>query len=173
MFESLPKDYIVGFVSGSLATLLGFVLTILWDSYKYYRDRKKRDRAILEALRLEVIGNIGLLRENQDLVKRELEFVKEKKSIVQPLAPLHEHMWQVLAMNMPDKLIDTPKLLTSVREAIEHLLYVSEIVESREAYRINNGSMSNYSDRIRIYDELLQSHIPKAIQKLEFVVQRL
>jgi len=34
-------DWLIGFIAGVIATIFGFVLTMLWDTYKLNRDAKK------------------------------------------------------------------------------------------------------------------------------------
>ena len=171
MFEGLPPEYIGGFVSGVLATLLGFGLTIIWDSIKYYRDRKKKDEAILSTLHHEIQGNIDILRRNKELVNNELESLKSRKYYITPLSPLHESMWRIIGINMPKKLVDSPELLEKLRIATQDTMHAIEVMESREGYRLNNSNMTNFNDRMKSYDEILSSIIPRLIRDLEEMVQ--
>jgi hypothetical protein len=161
----LPKDVI----ATCLGTLLGFVLAMAWDTWKHHRDRSAKDKAILDALRLEIESNLQILERNYALVQKELEIV-DTRSLVRPLVPLHESMWQILSITMPNKIIKTPNLLNVVRIAYHQIRDVSEIVSSRESYRLSNESMSNFGGRMRYYDQSLQAHMSDAIQNLRTIL---
>ena len=171
MLDNLPPEYIGGFLTGVIATLLGFGLTIIWDTIKYIRDRRKRDNAILSALRHEMQGNIDILRGIKKLLDDEIGILKDKKSYVTPLQPLHESMWRIIALNMPKKFYDKPDLLEALRVTTQDVMHIIEIINSRENYRVNNGGMTNYNDRLKIYDESITSDIPRVVGNLERLIQ--
>lgn len=50
--------FIKGIISGVGATLVGFILSMLWDTYKYKRDKKNQEQIIISAIKKELEYNI-------------------------------------------------------------------------------------------------------------------
>ncbi len=173
MFEKIPSEYYAGFVTGVFATLLGFALTISWDLIIRSRDKTKKDNAVLKILKQEVQNNIDMLRSNQTILSDEIESIKTKSYYVTPLMPLQESMWQIISLNMPKKIINNVEILELLRVSLQDVRNVIEVMNSRENYRISNTSMTNYNNRMKIYDETLASATPEVIEKLEILVQHL
>ena len=170
-FQQSSPEFISGLVAGSLATAFGFTLTIIWDVYKYYRDSNIKDKAVSLALRHEIEANIDILRSNKILIKQELDIIKSGSVVVDPLTPLHNSMWSVVAQNIPKKLIKNSKTLESLRDATNGIMLISEAISSRENYRINNSSMTNFNNRLEIYDGIILKNINTLLGHLEQLVQ--
>lgn len=172
--KAIPPEWMGGFVAGVIATLFGFVLTMVWDTVKYYRDRISKDNAVLFASRQEMEGNIEVLRENKKILEEELEIIqKEKKMLVVPLSPLNSFAWEVVAINLPKKLIKDVVLLKKVRDSAQSVVHINEIIRSRENYRTNSTGMSNYMDRIKSYNQLLLNGTNNVLAHFEEVSKQL
>ena len=153
----LAKDWFLGFLSGVAATILGFVLTIGWDVYKTRRDTNEREGTVLRALSEELRENKSALRSDLDLLRQELAVLAEQKSVVRPLLVFKVGFWDIAKVNLPKALLRGDGLL-KLRNVAALADDCNEQIRSRENYRIHNGAMSNYVDRMRLYDEpLLQS----------------
>jgi hypothetical protein len=144
-----------GFISGVVATILGFVLTMAWDYIKYRRETGERETAVLRAMREDIADNTSIAQQNIAMLIQEIQVLKEQKSVVAPLQPLQQGMWDLVKLNIPQKLSRSPDLLSHVRQTANLGSYAIETIRSRENYRITNGAMSNYHDRMRLYDETL------------------
>jgi len=173
MLDMLPEEYYTGFITGVSATLLGFALTALWDVFKGIRDKSYKDKAILKLLKHEIHDNIDALRSNKKILDDELDSLKKKSSYVTPLMPLQESMWQIIALNMPAKLSKNSEYFDLLRISLLNVRNVIEVMRSRESYRLNNANMSNYSERMRIYDETLSGATQEVIKVLEAAEQYL
>jgi len=150
----MSSSWLAGFLSGVIATIIGFLLTMFWDIFKYNRDAGNRDRAVLTAVKEEMISNLDILSSNQKMLQQELTVLPEKRSMVGPLCLLQEGIWDLVKINLPSRLTKDNTLLL-IRKLSLLTNEINEIIRSRENYRINNGAMSNYSDRIKLYDEIL------------------
>src|SRR5437762_1140520 len=144
-----------GFISGVVATVLGFGLTMAWDYIKYRRETGEREAAVLRAVREEITDNTSVAEQNLMILTQEIQVLKEQKSVVAPLQPLQNGMWDLVRLNLPQKLVKSPDVLSGLRQTANVISYMTETIRSRENYRITNGAMSNYHDRMRLYDETL------------------
>ena len=163
---ALP-EWMKGLIGGIFATLVGFSFTVWWDSHKYRRDQGQRDEAVLTAAREELLSNIDLLKRNQFLLQQELAVIDERKSVVDPLSPLKSGAWELLRTNMPRKLIREVNTFNKIKEADQAANEVNETIRSRENYRIHNGAMSNFADRMKSYDQILLEKQKRSLEALE------
>ena len=62
-------------------------------------------------------------------------------------------------MNCPSLFKNQANLLEEMRKITKLTNEINETIQSRESYRVNNGAISNYETRIKIYDEILQNSI--------------
>jgi len=148
----LGVEWVAGFVSGVAATVLGFLMTILWDINKAQRESAERDNAVIKAIDEELLSNKKSLEQNLARLQHELSVLDESKSIVPPLFVLKTGLWDLAKVNFPKKLLRGNRL-THLRNLVFLAEQANEEIRSRENYRIHNGAMSNFNDRMRLYDE--------------------
>lgn len=163
----MVNGWLGGFVSGVLATLIGFLLTIAWDIYKYRRDTKRKDDAIISAVNEELIANIFICQSNKNALEQEIIFLKEKKSLVSPIVLLQNGAWDLIKINFPTQIEKDEKLLLKIRSLTQLIQYINENIRSRENYRINNGAMSNYESKLQKYDNSILNDTNDLISRLE------
>jgi hypothetical protein len=84
------QDWYKGFVSGALATIFGFILTMVWDLVKYRREAGQKDNAILNAVKGEISTNTAILTKNQASIQHELTIMNEGQYLIHPLHPLQQ-----------------------------------------------------------------------------------
>lgn len=152
------KDWFLGFIGGVIATVLGCFLTFAWEVYKSRRDIRDRDEIIMRALNEEIGENNKLVARNMAYIRQELAVLSDNKSVVDPLVPLKTGFWDIVKINLPRALLSGGRLL-KLRNIALLAETTNEQIRSRENYRINNGSMSNFSSRIRLYDESLKQSL--------------
>jgi hypothetical protein len=151
MFEG----WFAGFVSGVIATLIGFGLTILWDTIKYNRDVRSRDLVLMQALFEEVKENRKIVDANLKTLLAELTFVKENKFIVEPISLIRESMWEMIKVNPPTDMIKSKALLSAFRETSSLISRINEVIHSREQYRVLSVSAIKQMEYLGAYDETL------------------
>ena len=160
----LNTEWFVGFLSGVAATILGFVLTITWDIRKRRSESQERDEAVMNAINEELLTNKRSLQQNLFRLERELSVLGEDKSIVQPLFTMKTGFWDLAKVNLPKKLL-VGDALARLRNLVFLAEQFNDEVRSRENYRIHNAAMSNYSTRMKMYDEslagILQALVPE------------
>jgi hypothetical protein len=150
----LEKDWFLGFLSGVAATVFGFLLTIGWDVYKIRRDTREKQGTILRALSEELRENKIIVERDVNLLQQELAVLAEQKVVVRPLSVLKVGFWDIAKVNLPKALLTNDRLL-KLRDVAALADDCNDQIRSRENYRIHNGAMSNFSQRMRIYDEPL------------------
>ncbi len=171
--KELPSSWVGGFLSGVIATLVGFILTMLWDILKSYRDRVRRDNTLLTSAKHELLIAIDSLKNNKDVLEDEIKSLKNNKFIIIPLAPIYGDVWGLFKLHLPRKIAKSPKLLMSARDvsyAVEHL---NEISRSRENYRLSNMNMSNHNSVLKIYDDILLNGIKNVTPEIEALEKQL
>ena len=135
--------------------LLGFVLTMAWDRYKFNRDSGAKEKALLTALRHDFLSNIEILEQNRVLLAQDLTVVDDGKSVVLPLTELKGEMWDLVKHNLPKILTDDIETLVLVRDCSTHVDRMNATIRSRQDYRTHNKAMTSYSSEMRIYDTAL------------------
>jgi hypothetical protein len=157
------SEWIKGFISGVFATAFGFGLTMLWDLYQ----SRKREKAILFAVSSDIYENIEVLKNNQSILEEELEILNKNKMIVNPLDLLRSGFWDLLKINLPFTHVRNQKLLLKIIEVAQLTNSVNETIRSRENYRIHNQAMTDYTFRMKSYDEILLKDIKTLLKQFK------
>jgi hypothetical protein len=150
----MDQEWVGGFWSGVLATVIGFLLTVLWDFYKWRRDSKKQEEAMFSAAADELKNNIRILKRNTELLTQELGLLEQNMVTLNPLPLLRAGAWDLIKIHHPNFLLKND-LLSHINKAVQLIEEVNEGTRSRELYRQTNGAMSNYNERMKKYDQLL------------------
>jgi len=160
------SEYWVGFASGVGAVLIGFILTMAWDLFKWNRELKKREETVLSAVKEELQNNLDLSKHIYRYLQEEFKVIDTNKTIVEALPILYVGFWDLIIINLPKKLLKTDVLI-KIRNVSQFTNIINEQIRSRENYRINNEAMSNYHSRIKLYDQILMGHVVKLSRLLE------
>lgn len=106
-FDSMPE-----LLKGAFLTLLGFLLAVVWDVFKHHRDVTNRDNEALRALSNALDENLGRLEKNLRILSHEtVESINDVPLVRFDVA----RVWNVLAINLPAKLLKNQKVLTGLR----------------------------------------------------------
>lgn len=165
LLNLLNTEWFLGFLSGVAATILGFVLTIIWDIRKARSESQVRDKAVMNAINEELLSNKRSLEQNLLRLQQELSILDEDKSIVQPLFTMKTGFWDLAKVNLSKKLLVGDRL-ARLRNLVFLAEQVNDEVISRENYRIHNAAMSNYSTRMKINDESLVRILQVLVQEM-------
>jgi hypothetical protein len=154
LVELLRREWFLGALGGVVATVIGFLLAIMWDLYKMRTEGQERTQVALVAITEELALNKKLIERNVALLRKDLEGLPEKKSVVQPLSLLKTGFWDVAKVSLSRNALRPDKLLR-LRNVLALAEQVNEEIRSRETYRLHNGAMSNFHDHLGIYDGAL------------------
>ena len=152
--ELLRKEWFLGALSGVVATVIGFSLAITWDIYKMRTEGRERTQVAMTVIAEELAANRTLIERNITLLRKDLDFLGEKKSLVQPLSFLKTGFWDVAKVTLREDTLP-PAQLMKLRQAVSLTEQANEEIRSRETYRLHNGAMSNFHDHLAFYDEAL------------------
>jgi hypothetical protein len=139
-----------GLITGAV---LAFVLTMSWDVYKDRREQARGETILRTSLLEEIRDNQRIVEVNRQLLQQELAIVDENKQVVTPLTLLKTGIWDLLKVRLSDDY--EADLLNQIRDYASLADSINDTIRSREAYRTTSEAMSNFSRRLRIFDEVL------------------
>jgi hypothetical protein len=90
-------------LTGGLIAIFAFVLAMGWDIWKTWRDRRRRDRAVLQASLAEVEAIRATVQNNQNLVEHEPETLPQH--LINPLDPFESGFWELVRLDPPAMLL--------------------------------------------------------------------
>jgi len=162
-------DLLIAFFSGVGATIIGFLLTMLWE----WRKSIKQESAVIDALKQELQTNKEILESNLQYINQELQIIDQGKYLVNPLNLLNGDFSDLLFISIPKKLKKDTNLLLEIRKISRLSKENNETIKSRETYRINNGAMSNYSSKMKIYGQILQTQTNQLVSVTDTVLSKI
>lgn len=161
--HAMTTDWLLGFLSGVLATVLGFVLTMAWDLRKERRETRGRARVVNHALGADLTANSARIERNIEALTNELAVLPQRADVVQPLTLLRTGFWDIAKLYPPGEIVTADDLL-GLHEVFDLTEQANEQMRSRETYRQHNSAMTNYETRLRIYDEVLLATLTRLRQ---------
>ena len=144
-----------GFISGLIATLIGFVLTMFWDIYKDRRDKSEKDKIIKKLIQDVLNENLLYISSINAVLTQELGVLNQNKNIITNITTLKNDFWDLIKFNIPKDLLENNDLLKRLQNISSLTKSINENINSREMYRLNNGAMDNFTIRLQYYDELI------------------
>lgn len=118
-------------------------------------EKRDREAAVLATMVRELSSNETATSQNKTALEAELEALKGHRSLIGPLAEIHIEAWELLRIYLPPQIGGNQTVLHNVTETYGLTLRLKELIRSREEYRIHNGAMTNFWDRMKFYDEQL------------------
>lgn len=150
----MSQEFINGILIGAGTTTFGFVLTMVWDVWKTRREKKSLQDNLLNLLSDELEYNISVTTAGKLSLEQELSCLEQKQSLVGAINTPRVDFWEVFKQNYDRNFFsnEQTKIINDIYSKI-HLIIAN--INSRENYRISNGAMSNFEDRMIIYDKAL------------------
>jgi hypothetical protein len=137
------------------------------------QERQERDEAVLSALKREININLAAISVNQKMLMEELKILNERRSVVTPLQTVETDAWNLLKLYIPAKLTHDGSTLSLLIDVYALLMRVSEMMVSREGYRLANDANTGFSRRMQIYDEDLSKVNDQVKLKMESLIKTL
>lgn len=166
-------DWQSGFTSGVTATLIGFLCTILWDVYKYKRDKNDKDNNVISSVIEDISANIEILLNNRSLVQNELDVISKHQTLVVPLQVFRTGFWALIKIERPDAVIRTESVFSDLKAIYDGLDYVDECMKGRQLYRMTNMVLTSFYADVKRQDEILMHQFNDIRPKLDKVLSEL
>lgn len=141
-------EWEIGFISGIGATVIGFVLTMLWDVYKYRRDTTDREKSVMNIVKYEVEENRNASVENAILLEEENSIISGGSVLVHSLLLMKAGYWSILISNTPQKLLKNVELLEKIQGVALLANHINEEIRSRQLYKDTNSAMTNFRNTV-------------------------
>lgn len=146
-----------------LGVVVGFVLAIVWDIWKSYRETVAETKRAIRVITQEIGNNLHVLATNVALLKQDIAVADKGQEVVQAL--------NFLSLAAGETEFLRGSLERKSRELAERVgnLYatakrINDQIQARESYRITNGAMSNFAGRRKLINSML---IPVLEQHIE------
>lgn len=172
-------DWQSGFTSGVTATLIGFLCTILWDVYKYNRDKKNQDKNTVHSIMEDVSANIEILLNNKDIIEKELDAISEGRELVVPLQLFRTGFWGLVKIERPECIVKEETLFTDLKSIHDGLDYINECIKGRQLYKMTNLALTSFLADVKKQDEILlhqftgiRTNLDAALSELESLTKR-
>lgn len=166
-------DWQSGFTSGVTATLIGFLCTILWDVYKYKRDKSDKENNVINSVIDDISENIEILINNKSLIQNELDVISKHQMLVVPLQVFRTGFWALIKIERPDFLIKTESIFSDLKAIYDGLDYVDECMKGRQLYRMTNMALTSFHADVKKQDEILMHQFNDIRPKLDNMLSAL
>lgn len=151
----MSEEFITGLIVGVLATVVGFGLTMAWDLWKFHREDKRKTAAILLAVKHELEENLEIAKANRQLLEAELPVLDEGKHLIAATLPFKQGIWDLLKVNLPDKLLQKEALLSQLRDISMSACHLNEGLSSRQVYRDTSANNTAFGQNMKGRNSML------------------
>jgi hypothetical protein len=168
----MSSDYIVGTVTGVLATTFGFGLTMLYERYKNRKREKKEKNKILALLSLELLDNLNIANENLKLFSEDIALIGGRQGCVARSPALYyDSGWHIAQANDIYSYVDL-ETYQQLSDTYMHLTYSNAYITARESFRMSQDQTSNpYRNFLVIHDQNLVKYSQEDIGRLSNAIK--
>jgi len=161
-------EWLMGFIGGVLATILGFTFTLSWDIVKNRKEAKERENRLERFVKMELVENRRILHRNQRLLEDEIQALDDNKMTLISLTPFRMGSWELLKSHLPfpgkyRKDLASWYLLFIVQLVTD----MNETIRNRETFKIHNQGTADFVARLRKYDEWLSESGQMLLETME------
>lgn len=168
----MSSEYVVGTITGIIATAVGFVLSMLYERKRSKKIEYDNRKKTLSLLRSELEDNLTIAEENLELFASNIGNLPEKKTSILAPTLYHESSWHVARANGIMSMLDNESY-KFVAETYITLGHMNTQFSARENFRINNMALSNYHNILMAYDTTLQEKSVLNIERIKKTVEKL
>jgi hypothetical protein len=158
------NDFVVGAITGSAATLVGFAFTIAWDLWKIRRDERRRDQLIVRAVESELEENLEIAAENSKLLEDETKLLETGKHLIFPMLRFKIGMWDLLRANVPEAFLAQENVLNKLRDLSQATSHLNDGISSRQQFKDNMGAFSAFNEILKIKNSALLQEMAQFVK---------
>lgn len=163
----MSDEFQSGLISGVLATIAGFALTMVWDVWKLRREATRRARSVLIALEHELSENLDLIAINRKLIENELAILDNGHHSIPTLIPFNHGMWDLMKTNLPDALLEHETLLVKLRDITFSAIHLNEGITSRQTYKDTGSIITTFAQNMKNRNNLLVAELDAFTKTVE------
>jgi hypothetical protein len=170
----MSSDYIVGTVTGVLATTFGFGLTMLYERYKNRKWEKKEKNKILSLLSNELVDNLEIANENLKLFSQDMALITEHQGYVSHSPALYyDSGWHIAQANDIYSYVGA-EIYQWLADTYVHLTYSNAYITARESFRMSQDQTSNpYPKFLLTHDQNLAKYSKEDIERLSNTIKKI
>lgn len=169
----MSDEFLTGLITGVLATTLGFGLTMLWDLWKFRREDGRRNAAVLRAVKHELNENLEIATSNKKLLEAEIPVLEEGKHLIVATVPFKQAIWELLKVNLPEKLLEKESLLSTLSNLAMAASHLNEGMSSRQTYRDTSANNTAFSQNMKGRNSMLISQIKELSNGIDGALKEL
>ena len=140
--------------------LLGFGLGIAWDIIKDYRKEKAERESIVLMLQSELGSMFAAINTDLSVIDKNLLALNNKQEVLQPLLLLETNAWESAKLRNNIFIKNTGDLFKLIN-LYTTVYIINEKIKFRENYRVSNGVMPNYIEKLIIIDNDIKQALTK------------
>jgi len=163
-------EWLIGFIGGVLATILGFALTLTWEIINKRKEAKDLEKRLERLVAMELTENRRILYRNRRLLEDELQALDENKLSLISLTPFRMGFWELLKNHLPlsGKYGENPAALCLIC-IVDLISEMNETIRNRETFKIHNMGTVGFVAQLRKYDEWLSGYNQMLLEKMDQV----
>jgi len=159
------EDFFLGLISGALLTLMGFGLTVLWESHRHAKEERNIRKNLIAMLRLETEENLKLARYNSERIRMNLDFIRQEKYSILPLLEFHQYAWLTARASVSILKISTTDLMV-IWQLYQTMYIFNQEVKARESFRRSSVAMEGFYESLSKRDTWLEKGLRGLEDKL-------
>lgn len=153
----MSSEYVTGTITGVIATLVGFALTMLYEWRKQNHQDELARTKTLELLTHELSDNLEIAQKNHTLFLQNIALMSQGQGQQVILSPTlyHGYGWQIAQANDIYSCVgnETYELLAKTYVALS---FSNSFITARESFRFSNIALSSYQQILLDYDKSLE-----------------
>jgi hypothetical protein len=146
--------------------VVGVLLVLVWDSIKFRREARKRDRTSIAAILHSLDDNRVTCEENLTSLRVEMQYLNHDKTYAIPLLTLDDAIWQLLKLQLPRRIATNAQLLSQASYVFRRIRSINAHLASRDAFRQMHASEPGFVKRLRKHDQRLIEDLESLWQSL-------
>lgn len=154
------------FIHGVLATVVGFVLGVVWGEWKDDRAERAKQRQARRLVLDEIETNLMLLDEIKNHLVEDIEAAKRDREMLPALPLLPTDAWKTTQLAGG---FSTPSsgLAREIGLTYHRLAVVNQHIQAREMFKATNKALTNYSAYRAAMNRFLVAHISEIVAELK------
>lgn len=168
----MSSEYVTGTITGIIATVVGFILSTLYERKRNERTERSNRIKILNLLVSELKDNLTIAEENAKLFALSMDSLRQKRIVIVAPTLFYDSGWRIGQANGIASFIDY-EAYRFLTETYITLTHVNAQFNARESFRISNMALNTFYDILIAYDQRLQEKSESSVNVIKQATIRL